>query len=235
MRTRINPQQVLDFEFSTLSVTNEFYAKYAAMCEILDENVAIVDAVHKDLERALESAATEDRSGNRFEYTSDTVLRIILCQTIEGLSLRRIVIRIDDSLFLRRFVRIYDGPMMDYTTLCKLKNCISEKTWRKVNKILAHYAVDEELIEAYRGTESLPFEPGEHRRVAVKIVPPRGKIRSLRSHRGSFDDLFERKTPPRTMVRIPTRLSGEGVSLSQRMATKVAISGAVAWAANRPR
>jgi adenine-specific DNA-methyltransferase len=31
----------------------------------------------------------------------------------------------------------------------------------------------------YRGTVSLPFEPGEHRRVAVKIVDDRG-IESLR-------------------------------------------------------
>lgn len=33
---------------------------------------------------------------------------------------------------------------------------------------------DDELIEAYRGTTSLPFEPGEHRRVAVTIVDDRG-------------------------------------------------------------
>ncbi|MCZ7624853.1 MAG: hypothetical protein M5R38_02520 [Candidatus Methylomirabilis sp.] len=31
-----------------------------------------------------------------------------------------------------------------------------------------------ERIEAYRGTESLPFEVGEHKRVAVKIVDDRG-------------------------------------------------------------
>ncbi len=39
--------------------------------------------------------------------------------------------------------------------------------------------LDERLIEAYRGTTSLPFEPGEHRRVAVKIVDDRG-IESLK-------------------------------------------------------
>ena len=39
--------------------------------------------------------------------------------------------------------------------------------------------IDEDLIEAYRGTVSLPFEEGEHRRVAVKIVDDRG-IESLR-------------------------------------------------------
>ena len=39
--------------------------------------------------------------------------------------------------------------------------------------------IDEDLIEAYRGTVSLPFEMGEHGRVAVKIVDDRG-IESLR-------------------------------------------------------
>ena len=39
--------------------------------------------------------------------------------------------------------------------------------------------IDEDLIEAYRGTVSLPFEEGEHRRIAIKIIDDRG-IESLR-------------------------------------------------------
>ncbi len=39
--------------------------------------------------------------------------------------------------------------------------------------------IDEELIEAYRGTVSLPFNAGDHKRVAVKIVDDRG-IESLK-------------------------------------------------------
>ena len=39
--------------------------------------------------------------------------------------------------------------------------------------------IDEEKIEAYRGTESLPFEPGDRKCVAVKIVDDRG-IESLK-------------------------------------------------------
>jgi adenine-specific DNA-methyltransferase len=39
--------------------------------------------------------------------------------------------------------------------------------------------IDEELIEKYRGTVSLPFEPGKHKRIAVKIVDDRG-IESLK-------------------------------------------------------
>ena len=50
--------------------------------------------------------------------------------------------------------------------------------WARLAKNLKA-EIDEELIEAYRGTVSLPFEPGEHRRVAVKIIDDRG-IESLR-------------------------------------------------------
>jgi hypothetical protein len=50
--------------------------------------------------------------------------------------------------------------------------------WARLAKTLKA-EIDEEKIEAYRGTVSLPFEPGEHRRVAVKIVDDRG-IESLK-------------------------------------------------------
>jgi adenine-specific DNA-methyltransferase len=39
--------------------------------------------------------------------------------------------------------------------------------------------IDEEPIESYRGTVSLPFTVGAHRRIAVKIVDDRG-IESLK-------------------------------------------------------
>jgi adenine-specific DNA-methyltransferase len=39
--------------------------------------------------------------------------------------------------------------------------------------------LDEELLEAYRGTESLPFKLGEHKRIAVKVVDDRG-VESLK-------------------------------------------------------
>jgi adenine-specific DNA-methyltransferase len=50
--------------------------------------------------------------------------------------------------------------------------------WAKLARNLKA-EIDEELIEAYRGTVSLPFAPGEHKRIAVKIVDDRG-IESLK-------------------------------------------------------
>lgn len=50
--------------------------------------------------------------------------------------------------------------------------------WSRLAKNLKA-EIDEELIEQYRGTVSLPFEKGGHGRIAVKIVDDRG-IESLR-------------------------------------------------------
>ena len=44
---------------------------------------------------------------------------------------------------------------------------------------LVRAGIDPELIEAYRGAVSLPFEAGERGRVAVKIVDDRG-VESLK-------------------------------------------------------
>ena len=54
----------------------------------------------------------------------------------------------------------------------------AKEGWAKLAKNLKA-EIDEELIEAYRGTVSLPFEPGKHKRIAVKIVDDRG-IESLK-------------------------------------------------------
>ena len=149
MRTKRNPQRGLDFSGSHLAITNEYYARYEALSSVLDQAPKLLDLIHGDLEKALESCNRRDR-GRRPEYTSDHVLRILICQVLEGASLRGIVVRIDDSNFLRCFTRIDNGPMMDYTTLCKLKNAIGKETWKAVNRCLAEHAVQNELIEGDR-------------------------------------------------------------------------------------
>ena len=131
MRSKINRQSELSFHPSNLQVTNEYYEKYETVSTILDENPKILDLVHEDLKEALESATSPDGCGSTFQYTSDNVLRLVICQIIEDRSLRETVIRIDDSNFLRDFVRICNGPMMDFTTLCRLK-CLRKEERKAV-------------------------------------------------------------------------------------------------------
>jgi IS5 family transposase len=146
LRAKCNPQRGLDFSGSHLKITNEYYARYEAVSTVLDQAPKLLDLIHRDLKKTLEYVNREHR-GRRPEYSTDNVFRILICQVLEGASLRGIVIRVDDSNFLRHFTRIDNGPMMDYTTLCKLKNAIRPDTWKAVNRRLAEYAVQCELID----------------------------------------------------------------------------------------
>ena len=146
MRRKINRQSELDFKPSNLKVTNEYFEQYEAMSILLESNPQILNLVHKDIKEGLESLNSQTPEGH-CKYTSDTALRILICMIMEGLSLRRIVVRIDDSHILRRFVRIFDGDMMDYSSLCKLKNQMLPQTWKKMNQALARHAVQQDLIE----------------------------------------------------------------------------------------
>ncbi len=147
MRTKWNPQRGLDFSGSHLKITNEYYAKYEAVSSTLDQVPDLVGRIHEDLEKPLQKLNRKTRPGRPYGYSSENVLRILVCQVIEGESLRGIVVRIDDSECLRRFVRIDNGPMMDFTTLCKLKNAIRPETWTEINRRLGQLAVREEWIE----------------------------------------------------------------------------------------
>lgn len=149
MRKKYNNQLEFGFQASNLKITNEYFERYERISEILDNNPRIVELVQRDLTKA-SKGKSQNGSGRTCEYSSDTVLRILVCEIIEGESLRGIVIRIDDSKCLRRFVRIYNGPMMNYSWLDTLKNAIRPSTWRKINQVLTEAAVEAEKIDGER-------------------------------------------------------------------------------------
>ncbi len=144
MRPKFEVQRELDFPASNLKLTRAYYAKYAAISKILDANEGILDLAHRDLRRAL--IASHGSRSARARFTTEHVLRLLLVQTLEGLSLRQTVVRVDDSPALRQFVRLGGKPMMDFTTLDKLKNAIRPVTWQRINQALGRHAVAEERI-----------------------------------------------------------------------------------------
>ncbi len=148
MRKKRNYQTQVNFQPSTLKVTNDYFERYERISRVLDAHPKTVERVHKDLKKLLKGKGSG--AGRKFKVSTDTVLRIILCQILEGESLRKIVIRIDDSSYLRHFVRIYNDKMIDFSTLCTLRNAIRPKTWKKINKILTEAAVEAELINGVK-------------------------------------------------------------------------------------
>ena len=71
----------------------------------------------------------------------------------------------------------YDGRSL-YPRQVFFPMAADDEGWARLAKNLKA-EIDFDLIEAYRGTVSLPFEPGPNKRVAVKVIDDRG-IESLK-------------------------------------------------------
>jgi IS5 family transposase len=123
-------------------VTREYQEKYRTVDQILAETPKILNTFHREVSKIL----SKGRRKRQANFTSDNLLRAILVMEIEGLPYRETVVRIDDSQFLRRFVRVFDGDVMDYSLLCKAYKALSPATWREMNRLLGRYAIDHELI-----------------------------------------------------------------------------------------
>ena len=152
MRPKFNNQTQFRFQPApTLKITESYYGKYDRIDALLAGHPELVDLIHRDIAEPLDCERAPDGiGGDCYKCSSDTLLRILICQIIEGSSLREIVVRIDDSDFLRGFVRIYNDPMIDYSTFCRLRNRIAPATWKRVNDTLAQAAVEEGHISGER-------------------------------------------------------------------------------------
>lgn len=140
MRRAKDGQGTFEFQPATLKLTDEYHERYRRIDELLGGVPQILQRVHADLRKSLERA-NRQRS-RRCRYTSDNVLRLAICQVIEGASLREIVVRVDDSNFLRRFCRFGPDKMMGHTLFCSLRNSIRPQTWKAINRLLAKHALD---------------------------------------------------------------------------------------------
>jgi IS5 family transposase len=135
----------------TLKITQRYYAKYQRIDAILTAHPQLVDLIHRDVAEPLECERAPDAaSEDCYSCSSETLLRIVICQIIENCSLREIVVRIDDSDFLRHFVGIHNDPMIDYSTFCRLRNRITPQTWTRVNDALAQSAAERGQISGQR-------------------------------------------------------------------------------------
>ena len=145
MRTKYNKQQYFDFScLSRLKVVNEYREKYITISQLLDDNPQLVSLVHQDLAKML----SQSKRGRKSEYTSEQILRSLIVMFIEQDSFRQVVIRIENSEFLRHFAGLGINPMMDFSFLDKAYCVLSEKTWQTMNRILAQYAKEQDKISS---------------------------------------------------------------------------------------
>ena len=102
MRTKSVTQMYLNFLLpsSSTKVVAAYREKYGALNALLLANPKVLDLVHLDFCRWL---STSD-SGRESRYTSEEILRALVVMFVEGDSYRDLVIRIENSEFLRSFV-----------------------------------------------------------------------------------------------------------------------------------
>jgi IS5 family transposase len=151
MRRQQDTQPEFMYELPAANpLTDEYFARYGAISDLLDRHPKIVGRVHRDLGKPLGRTRRRGPQGATCRFTSEVVLRILVVRVLENLSLRRAVVRIDDSPRLRAFTRIYNQRMMDFTTLCMLENAIRPDTWKAINRMLGEAAVGEGRITGDR-------------------------------------------------------------------------------------
>jgi IS5 family transposase len=89
---------------------------------------------------------SQSKRGRKSEYTSEQILRSLIVMFVEQDSFRQVVIRIENSEFLRHFVGLGIKSMMDFSFLDKAFCVLSDKAWQTMNRVLAQYAKEQEKI-----------------------------------------------------------------------------------------
>jgi IS5 family transposase len=142
MRLR-STTQYFDFsDSSSLKVVQEYRLKYDNLSQILDGNPNLLLLAHQDWATLL-SRSKEGRSG---KFTSEQLLRALMVMFLEEEDYRGVVIRLSHDDFLRHFVRLTSGAVMDFTFLNRAMGILSVKTINEMHQVLNQYAVTQNKI-----------------------------------------------------------------------------------------
>ena len=142
MRTQMSNELYFNFAGeSSLQIVNEYREKYDMLSMILDENPDLLAQAHADWAQWLSTSNT-----GRDGYTSEQLVRALIVMFLEGKSYRDTVVLIENSEFLRHFVRLGIKPAMDFTFLNRAFSSLRARTFDKMNVILTGYAITQEMI-----------------------------------------------------------------------------------------
>jgi IS5 family transposase len=124
-----------------LKILKDYHRKYDKIDQILESNGAILNAFHRDLESFGSS------SGRESDYSSEQILRLAIVKWVEVEPLRKAIIRVSDSDFLRNFTRIGMGKVPNFSFLGGALKCIQPETWKIINGLLLNYGRKENKVK----------------------------------------------------------------------------------------
>lgn len=142
MRIRVKLQQSFFINvFNQPAIVQQVHEKYNRIDRILQENPEILTAVHKDLKSYGDSSSRRESA-----FSTEQVLRMLLVKCIEQLTFRDLIIRVNESDFLRNFTLIGMGKIMSFGFVNGASKLINEATWNKINLILSQVAIKNGII-----------------------------------------------------------------------------------------
>ena len=176
---------------------------------------------HRDLAKHLSTS----RRGREAKYTSEEILRALVVMFLEGDSYRDVVVRIEESGFLREFVGLGIKPMMDFTFLSKAFGCLSPETWEAINRRLTTYAVEQKKVSGEKlRVDTTAVETNIHYPTDASLLwdSYRTLVRILRYARAEYPWICtENRFHDRKAKRRYSFISRNGKSLSKRTQRKV--------------
>ena len=128
MRNKINLQPSFPLYSRVPNEVLKYREQYNRIETILDDNPAILDTLHKDLEACCSGG------GRKSTYSTEQFLRMIVVKITEGCSLRETIVRVCESDFLRNFTRIFSDNVMGFSELDSAIKNITPATWEKIRK-----------------------------------------------------------------------------------------------------
>jgi IS5 family transposase len=144
MRLKSDPQGYLNFvPKSSVNVVEQYRQKYERIAQLLDNNPDLLELAHQDWNELL-STSEEGRGG----FTSEHLLRALIVMFVEQDSYRNAVIRIENSEFLRSFIRLGHKSTMDFTFLNRAYSALHPGTVELMTSVLRTYAIAEGLISS---------------------------------------------------------------------------------------
>ncbi len=162
MRMKTVRQMYLDIELpsSPTKVVAAYRQKYGALNSLLLANPAVLELVHSDFCQWLSPSEKCRCSG----YTSEEILRCLVVMFVEQDSYRDVVVRIENSDFLRSCIGLgFAKPMMNFSFVGKAFAALSAETWHAVNQSLARHAKKKAWISGEKlRTDSTAYESNIH-------------------------------------------------------------------------
>ena len=116
--------------------SREYQDKYQKINQRIIDNPRILDAIHQDLK---EMRTPKGRSSH---YSSEMILRMLIVNSVEMVSWRETITRIEYDNVLRNFIGAgFAGKFPNSSYLCGANKFIKEESWKKLNDLLLQGAI----------------------------------------------------------------------------------------------